>query len=78
MHLSVAYISNLVDLWAVIDWRFEIQWRDPFSHRIYPDTYRYLNRSRYSGGLDGSGYDVSRVPHLASVSAHSFSGEGGG
>ena len=61
----------------VMDWRFEIQWRGPFSHRMYPDTERDLKISRCLGGLDGSGSDASLGPHLASVSAHSlFGGRG--
>ena len=57
-----------------MDWRFDIQWRFLFSHIMYPDTDRELNILRCSGGLDGSGSDVSWGPQLASVSAHSLFG----
>ena len=61
-HSSVAYISESVELRSVMDWRFEIQWRGPFSHRMYPDPDRELNRSRCSGGMDGSGSDTFWEP----------------
>ena len=66
-----------MELRALMDWRFEIQWRGPFSHRMYPDTDRDLKRSRCLGGLDGPGSDASWGPQLASVSEHSFFGERG-
>ena len=60
-----------------MEWRFEIQWRGPFSHRMYPITDCELRKSRCSGGLDGSGSDESWGTHLALVSVHSLFGGSG-
>ena len=58
----------------VMDWRFKIQWRGPFSQRIYPDTDSNLNISGCSGGQYGSVSDVSWVTQLTSGSEHSLFG----
>ena len=63
-----------MELWAVMDWRFEIPCRGQFSHIMYPDNDSDLKRSRCSIGLDRSGFDDSWGTQLASVSAHSLFG----
>ena len=66
-----------MDFWAVMDWRFEIQWRGPFSHIIYHNTDCDLKIYRCSDGMYRSGSDVSWGNQLASVSVHSlFGGRG--
>ena len=77
MHSSVVWISDLVELQAVMDWRFDIQWRVTFSQRMYPDNDRDLKRCMCSGGMDRSISDASWGTRLASVIAHSlFGGKG--
>ena len=58
----------------VMDWRFEIQWRGPFRHRMYPDTDHDLRISRCSGGMERSENDAYWGHNLASVSVHSLFG----
>ena len=66
-----------MELWAVMDWSFEIQWRVPFSQRMYSDTDRDLKRSRCLGGMDGLVSEASWGPQLALVSSQSlFGGRG--
>ena len=60
-----------------MDWRFEIQWRGPLIHRMYPRNDCDLKRSGCLGGLGGLGSDASWGTQLELVSAHSlFGGRG--